>query len=246
MARGDRLPGLSAQLRRHGWGRDRRPAGDHRAPRSPGTRWAGRRRRLAVADLPEPGLRCRLRRQRPFRGRSAAGDGGRLRPAGPGGARTRPPRDPRPRDEPHERPARLVPGEPTVARGAVRRLLPVARSGRSGRRRQPAAAEQLAVVLRRFRVAVRAGPGPVLHAHLPRRATRGELAQPGGRGGAAEDGPRLAGPRRRRLSARRVQHLPQGPGDALEPGARGGRGRARAPGTARSTSTTATSPTSRS
>ena len=79
---------------------------------------SGRRRRLAVADLPEPGLRCRLRRQRPRGGRPAARDGGRLRPPRARGARPRPARDPRSRDEPHERPARLVPGEPdSRARG---------------------------------------------------------------------------------------------------------------------------------
>ena len=36
----DRLPGLSAELRRHGWERHRRPARDHRAPGPPGARRA--------------------------------------------------------------------------------------------------------------------------------------------------------------------------------------------------------------
>ena len=80
-------------------------------------------------------------------------------------------------------------------------------------------------------------------AHVPRRAARAELAEPGGRGGPVGDGPRLARPRRRRLPARRLQRLPQAPGAAATTRCVD---RATRRGTARSTSTTATSRTSRS
>ena len=77
VARGDRLPDLPAQLRRHRRQRGRGPARHHRPPRPPRPRRPRRRRHLAVADLPEPRVRRRLRRQRPRRGRPAAGDRGR-------------------------------------------------------------------------------------------------------------------------------------------------------------------------
>ena len=87
---------------------------------------------------------------------------------------------------------------------------------------------------------VGAAARPVLLPHVPRRAARAELAQPGRRGRPVGDGPRLARPRRRRLPARRLQRLPQAPRAAVQPEPP----RARPRGTARSTSTTATSPTS--
>ena len=89
---------------------------------------------LALADLPVTGSRRRLRRQRPHDGRSALRDRRRLRPARRRGPPAWHPGDPRPGHEPHQRPARVVPGQPGVARRPVRRLVPVARPGRRGRR----------------------------------------------------------------------------------------------------------------
>ena len=51
---------------------------------------------------------------------------------------------------------------------------------------QPDPTEQLAVVVRRLGVAVGRAAAAVLHAHLPRRAARAELAQPTGRGGPVD------------------------------------------------------------
>ena len=89
--------------------------------------------------------------------------------------------------------------------GAVRRLVPVARRRRVRRRRQPAAAEQLGLVLRRPGLGMGSGTRTVLLPHVPRRAARARLADPGGRGRPVRDGPGLAGSRRRRLPARRLQ-----------------------------------------
>ena len=61
---------------------------------------------------PSPGCRFRLRHQRLLQHRPALRHPGRLRPAGGGGAPARHPRDPGHGDEPHLRPARLVPGIP--------------------------------------------------------------------------------------------------------------------------------------
>ena len=126
--------------------------------------------------------------------------------------------------------------------GPVRRLVSVARSGRLRRDGRPLPPNNW--------VSFFGGPawtweprrGQFYHAHVPARAARPQLAQPGGRGRPVRDGPRLARPRRRRLPARRLQRLPQAPGPAAEPAAGGADGR----GPARSTSTTGTSPTSSS
>ena len=96
------LPDLPTQLRRLGWQRGRRPAGDHRPPRPPGPGRARRRRDLAVADLPVAGPRPWLRRQRPRQRRPALRLRGRFRPARRGGAPTGHPGRPRPGHEPHQ------------------------------------------------------------------------------------------------------------------------------------------------
>ena len=105
----------------------------------------------------------------------------------------------------------VVPGQPCVTRQPLCRLVPVAGPIRHRRRGTSLAAEQLAVVVRRLGVAVGRVAAAVLHAHVPRRAARAELAQPGCRASAVRHGPGLARPRRRRLPARRLQRLPQAP-----------------------------------
>ena len=86
MAPSRRVSDLPAQLRRRGRRRDGRPAGHHLAPGSP--RRAGRRRHLAVADLPVPAGRQRLRHQRLPGHRSAVRLAGRLRRIAGRGPRT--------------------------------------------------------------------------------------------------------------------------------------------------------------
>ncbi len=236
------LPDLPAVLRRLERRRCRRPGRDHRPPRPPRSGRPRCGRHLAVADLPVARARPRLRRQRPRAGRPAVRDRGGLRPAGRRCPRAGDPGHPRPGDEPHQRRAPLV---RVVARRAdrpVRRLVSVGRPGRCRGRRHAAAAEQLGVVLRRAGLAVGAESRAVLLPHVPGRAARARLADAGGRGRPVRDGPRLAGARRRRLPARCLQRVPQGPRAALEPGP----ARDRRPGRARSMSTTATSPTCRS
>ena len=126
------LPGLPAVvpgLRRR---RRRRPARRPRPARLPPV--ARGRRRLALADLPVPDGRLRLRHLRLHRRRPAVRHAGRLRRP----ARRRPPPraegDPRLRPEPHLRPAPVVPSN-RGRRGRARSA-----TGTSGGTRSPTAA----------------------------------------------------------------------------------------------------------
>ena len=190
---------------------------------------------------PSPGLRRRLRRRRLRRDRSGVRDARRLRPAGRRGAPARHPDHARPGDEPHQLGASLVRGiaaRSAPARTATGTCGATASRDRFGRVRP---AEQLDVVLRRLGLDVGRRPRAVLHAHVPARAARRELAQPGGPRGDADDGPRLARARRRRLPARRLQRVLQARRAAVQPAPATAAG---ARTTARSTSTTRTGPSS--
>ena len=157
VARRRHLPDLPAFLRGFRRRRHGRPAGHHRAPRPCGI--ARGRRDLGVTVLQVADGRFRLRRQRLPRGRSDLRDARRFRPPRRGGAPPRAARDHRPGHEPHLGPAPLVPGEPAEPRQPARRLVCV--GGPSTRRH---AAQQLAVHLRRLRLAVGAAARPVLPA----------------------------------------------------------------------------------
>ena len=76
-------------------------------------------------------------------------------------------------------PASVVRGVAPVADRTVRRLLPLAGSVRLGSRRSTAAAEQLALVVRRVGLGVGARARAVLPPHVPARAARRELALAG-------------------------------------------------------------------
>src|SRR5207247_8485034 len=130
--------------------------------------------------------RRRLRHDRPDL-RHARG----LRSADRGDAPPRDAGDPRPGDEPHELGPSLVRGIAAQPERAIRRLVPVAR-WRPRSVRAAAPAEQLDVVLWRVGLDLGRGPWPVLYAHVPARATRRELAQPGAAYGHAGDGSPLA------------------------------------------------------
>ena len=186
-------------------------------------RLAGRGRDLAVPDLRLAHARRRIRRLGLHGDRPCLRDDGRVRPARRGVPPAGPPGDPRPRHEPHQQPPSVVPGLGSVADGAVCRLLPVARPSRLGRGRPAAAAEQLAVVVRRVGLGVGAPSAAVLPAHVPARAAGRELAAAGPPRGDVVDGHGLARSRRRRVPARRVQRVRQGGRPALEPGDRGRR-----------------------
>ncbi len=157
------------------------------------------------------------------------------------GASARHPGDPRPRDEPHERPASVVRRLPPGPARADGRPLHLARPERGRRGRGAAPAEQLGLVVRRYGVDLRAGARPVLPPHVPRRAARGRLARAGRRGRDVRHGPWLARTWRGRLPPRHVQRLPQAPA----PCPRTRRVGAPRPGLARSTATTSTSRTCR-
>ena len=214
-----RLPGLSALVRGRQRRRRRRPARPDRQARLSQRRdraVARHRRDLAVADPPVARLRRRLRRRRLRRDRPGLRDPRRLRSARGRGASPGHPDHARPGDEPHQLGPSLVRGVAARPVRPVRRLVSVARRrARPVRARREA--EQLDVVLRRVGVDVGRGPRPVLHAHVPARAARRELAQPGRPRGDADDGPRLARARGRRLPARRLQRVLQGRAAALQP-----------------------------
>ena len=72
-----------------------------------------------------------------------------------------------------------------------------------------AAAEQLDVVLRRFRLALGRAPPPVLHAHVPAEQPDVNWRNPAVEAAHARDGPRLARARRRWLPARCLQRVLQ-------------------------------------
>ncbi len=181
------------RLRRQRHRRLRRPGPAARLPRL-----ARRRLPVAPAVLPLPAARRGLRRERLHRHRR-----GRRHPRGLHRLPRRRPRaraagDRRLRDEPHQRPAPLVPGQPHRPRGPVRRVLRVGRRARRLRRR--------ADHLRRLRdLELDLGPGPqaVLLAPLLLPPARPQLRQPtrarGDPGGARP----LARPRRGRLPPRR-------------------------------------------
>ena len=177
--------------------------------------WLGRRRALAVADLPLADGRLRLRRRRLLRRRPALRRP--RRPSTPARrrARARHPRAARLGPQPHLRPAPVVRREPRVARLPQARLVPLAR------RRAGPPAQQLAGGLRRRpRVDVGRRHRAVVPAHLPAPAARPQLGQPGGRRGHARRAALLAGPRRRRLPRRRRAPHRQGPRAARHPGDR--------------------------
>ena len=159
---------------------------------------AGDRLHLAAADVREPAAGRRLRHRRllhdPSRLRECRGlpPVRRIRPP------ARHPRDRRSGDEPHLHRPRVVPGvavEPGLAETRLVRL------GGRGHRLPRDAGD-----LRRLgAVELDVGPGrrAVLLAPFLLAPARPELRQPRGAGGDAERAPLLAGPRHRRLPARR-------------------------------------------
>ena len=175
-----------------------------------------RRRDLAVADLPVARPRRRLRRLRPHDDRPGVRDDGGLRAARAGGPPSWPQGHPRSRPESHEQPSSVVPGVTSQPRQPACQLVHLARPIRSRPARPAAATEQLGLVLRRVGVGLGPGPRAVLPAHVPRPAARPQLARAGRAGGPVRHGPRLAGPRRRRLPPRRVQRAPQVRGARIE------------------------------
>ena len=235
VARRRHLPGLSAQLRRHQRRRHRRPrrrareARLHREPR--------RRRDLALAVLQVADEGLRLRRQRVPAGRPDLRHARGLRPPGRGGARARAAHHHRPGAEPHVRPARLVPGEPRQPRQPQGGLVRVGRS-QTGRH----AAQQLALDLRRLRLAMGAAPRPVLPAQLPGQPAGPQLPQPGRRRADARGSGVLAGARRGRIPPRCDQLLLPRSAPARQPAE--ARGRAQGPRFPRSTIPTPTRCTS--
>ena len=124
----------------------------------------------------------------------------RRRRADRGGGAARHPRDPRPRAEPHERPAPVVRRREVVARLAAPRLV---RVGRPEARRF--VAEQLGHGVRPApaRVDVRRGERPVLPEPVPAVAARPQLVEPGGARRVRRHPALLVRPRRRRLPHRR-------------------------------------------
>ena len=180
VARRRDLPGLPALVGRRRRRRHGRPARHHRSPAVPARprrgcrvaepvlRLADERRRLRRGRLPRHRPAVRLARRRRH-------DGGHRPRPGPEGAR-------RPRAQPHEQRARLVPG-----RAGGRPRQPGARALHLPRRPRPerrGAAQQLALGLRRPRL----DPGhrgrrharPVVPAHLRRHPARPELGAPRG------------------------------------------------------------------
>ena len=187
---------------------------------------------LAAAVLRLAAARRRLRHLRLQGGaagvRHAAGVH-RARLAGP---RPRHPHRHRPRHEPHERPAPVVPGEPRRARRPLRRLLRLVRHRRRLRRR--------AHHLRRHRgveLDLRPGAPAVLLAPLLQPPARPQLRERGRAGGDVRHRPLLDGPRHRRLPARRGplplrgggHQLREPPADARVPRRAARHGRRRVP-----------------
>ena len=146
------------------------------------------------------------------------GHAGRPRRADRRGRHARHPRAARPRPQPHERPARVVPGRADRARRAPPRLLRVGRP-EAGR----LAAQQLAVDLRRPGLDARRASGQYyLHNFLPEPAGP-ELVERGGARGVRRHPALLVRPRRRRLPDRRLPRDRQGPRAARRPAGRPGR-----------------------
>ena len=199
----DFLPDLSALFSGLRWRRGRRHQWRHRAAAL--SEVARHRCGLAVADLSVADGGFRLRHLRLHRYRSAVRHHGGFRRAGGGRARQRPQDHPRSGAEPHLRPASLVHRVAQRARKSEARLVHLARSA-AGRR----AAQQLAVGIRRQRLAVRRGHRAVLLSRLPRRAAGPELAQSGGARGDLRRHALLAAQGRRRLSRRRDLASDQG------------------------------------
>ena len=211
------LPDLSAQLRRRQSRRGGRPAGHHR---SSGSRRRPRcRRHLAVAVLPLPHGRLRLRCRGLLRCRPAVRHaGGFRRPVGPGACTGSQGRH-RPGLLPQFRPASVVPGEPADPQQPARGL--VCLGGRQAGR-QPA--QQLAVAVRGAGLALGQPPATVLSAQLSRSAARPEPAQRRGPGCPARRGAVLARSRRRRLPPGRGQFLhPRSGPPGQSPGGSAGR-----------------------
>ena len=158
------------------------------------------RRRLPVgaAVLQLAAARRRLRRRRLHQHPSRGRDGRGLPPLPRRGAQARHARDHRLRDEPHQRRAPVVPGEPAGPRRALRRLLRVVRHRRALRGR--------ARHLRRHRaVELDLGPGApaVLLAPVLLPPAGPQLRQPQGDGGDPRVDELLARHGPRRLPARR-------------------------------------------
>ena len=129
--------------------------GHHRPPRPPRSGWSRGRCDLAVADLPVTRRRRRLRRQRPHADRPAVRH---ARPTSSGSSTRRTarhPGHPRPRDEPHERPASVVRRVSCVRHGPHADRLSVARPIARRRIGTAAPAEQLGVMVRRSGLDVR-------------------------------------------------------------------------------------------
>ena len=160
VARRRDLPDLPALLPGQQRRRHRRPAGHHAAAGP--HRGAGCRRHLALAVLQEPDERLRLRRQRLLRRGPDVRHAGRLQGAGRACPRPRPQGHDRPGALALQRPAPLVCREPRQPRQPQGRLVRLGR--RAGRRH---AAQQLALHLRRQRLALGHAPLPVLPAQLP-------------------------------------------------------------------------------
>ena len=197
----DDLPGLPALVPGFRRRRRRRPAGRARPAAVPAA--ARRRRGLAVAVLPLPDGRLRLRRLRSLRCRPALRHARRLRRAGAGSTPPRAPADPRLRPEPHLDRAPVVPRAP----GA----LPLARRD-AGR-----AADELGQQLRRIRLGVGRAARRLVLPRLPARAAGPGLAQPGRARGHARRPPVLGRARRRRLPDRRAAPDDQGRPLARQP-----------------------------
>ena len=176
--------------------RRRRPPRADREARLPAV--AGRRLPLAAAVLLLAAARRRLRRRRLHRVLPEAGTVEDFHQLPRRGAQARHPRDHRLRDEPHQRRAPVVPGQPRGPRRALRRLLRVVRHRRAVRRRPDH--------LRRHRdLQLDVGPGApaVLLAPVLLPPARPQLRQPEGAGGDARGDGVLARHGPRRLPARR-------------------------------------------
>ena len=174
---------------------------------------ARRRRPVAEPDLPVAQRRLGLRRLRLPRRAPRARDARGPRRARGARRRARDPGAARPRPQPHERPAPVVPRAP--------RLLRLARGP------QRRAAQQLEEQLRRPGVDARRGQRPVVPAQLHARAARPRLVERGRARRVRRHPALLDGPRDRRLPHRRRPRDRQGPRAARQPAR--DRGRHRAP-----------------
>ena len=157
-------------------------------------RVARRRLPVAAAAVRVAAARRRLRHLRLHEDPSGLRGPRGLRPADRVGARARPAHHHRPGDEPHQRPASLVPGVPARPRGPVRRLLRLVRRPD----RLPRRADHLHR-RRGVQLDLRPGPQAVLLAPLLPPPAGPELRQPGRAGGHAGGPAVLARPRHRRL-----------------------------------------------